>query len=312
MDGEPPRGRASPRSRAMSDFVLPFLGGMLVCAILAVPLALFMRREQERRARLSRRRAEDAERLAELGTMTGGLAHEIKNPLSTLSLNAQLLAEDVADLSVPDEQRRRITRRTESLRREADRLKGILTDFLQFAGRIRIDPEPQDLNVLVDELVDFFLPQALAAGVRLRATPAKHPAVARVDSALFKQALLNLLLNAVQALEALPPDGPARELMVRIEPATPTRARGGRPDGGAMHTVHVTDTGPGISPEHVSRIFQPYFSTKKGGTGLGLPTARRIIEEHGGTLDVHTEPRRGTDFILRLPAAETSAEPKRP
>jgi len=295
----------------MLQFILPFFGGMLVCGILMVRLALFMRREQQRRARTSRRRVEDAERLAELGTMTGGLAHEIKNPLSTLSLNAQLLAEDVTDLQVPDDQRQRIIRRTESLRREADRLKGILTDFLQFAGRIRIDPEPHDLNVLIDELVDFFLPQALAAGVQLRATLPRPPTVARVDSALFKQALLNLLINAVQALESMPPGaGPSRELMIRIEPAPAERTRSTANRGARLHTIHVTDTGPGITPEHLSRIFQPYFSTKKGGTGLGLATARRIVEEHGGLLHVHSEPGRGTDFILRLPAADAAADPR--
>jgi len=281
--------------------VLIFLGGMLICAILMVPLLMVMRRDQERRARVTRRRIADAERLAELGTMTGGLAHEIKNPLSTLSLNAQLLAEDIGELDLPADARQRIIRRTESLRRESDRLKGILTDFLQFAGRIRLDPEPHDLNVLVDELVDFFLPQALAVGVQLRTTLARQPTIARVDSALFKQALLNLLINAAQALETMPANSDrVRELMIRVEPASSHSP--------AMHAVHVTDTGPGIPAEHLSSIFQPYFTTRKGGTGLGLATTRRIIEEHQGSIEVHTEPGRGTDFLIRLPAA-ASADP---
>lgn len=290
--------------------VLIFFGGMLICGILMVPLLMVMRRDQERRARITRRRMADAERLAELGTMTGGLAHEIKNPLSTLSLNAQLLAEDVGDLDLPPDAKQRIIRRTESLRRESDRLKGILTDFLQFAGRIRLDPEPHDLNVLIDELVDFFLPQALAIGVQLRTTLARQPTIARVDSALFKQALLNLLINAAQALEAMPAKSDrTRDLMIRVEPAPSISPA---PDGSpAMHTVHVTDTGPGISPEHLSSIFQPYFTTRKGGTGLGLATTRRIIEEHQGSIEVHTEPGRGTDFLIRLPAA-ASADPSRP
>ncbi len=289
--------------------VLIFFSGMLICAILAVPLLMVMRRDQERRARITRRRIADAERLAELGTMTSGLAHEIKNPLSTLSLNAQLLAEDVADLDLPADTRQRIIRRTESLRRESDRLKGILTDFLQFAGRIRLDPEPHDLNVLIDELVDFFLPQALAIGVQLRTTPARHPTIARVDSALFKQALLNLLINATQALESMPANSDrTRELMIRIEPAS---SHSPSPDGSPpMHAIHVTDTGPGIAPEHLSSIFQPYFTTRKGGTGLGLATTRRIIQEHQGSIEVHTEPGRGTDFLIRLPAA-ASAGPSR-
>ncbi len=286
--------------------ILIFFGGMLVCGILVFPLLVVMRREQERRARIAKRRMDDAERLAELGTMTGGLAHEIKNPLSTLSLNAQLLAEEVADLDIPEDEQQRIIRRTESLRRESDRLKGILTDFLQFAGQIRIDPEPHDLNVLVDELVDFFLPQALAAGVQLRTTLARQPAIARVDSALFKQALLNLLINAVQALEAMPTNANrTRELMIRVEPASSADRSG---DERVMHCIHVTDTGPGISAEHLKSVFQPYFSTKKGGTGLGLATTKRLIEEHQGGIEVHTEPGRGTDFVIRLPSAD-SADP---
>lgn len=289
--------------------VLIFFGGMLICGILMVPLLMVMRRDQERRARITRRRIADAERLAELGTMTGGLAHEIKNPLSTLSLNAQLLAEEVGDLELPPDARQRIIRRTESLRRESDRLKGILTDFLQFAGQIRLDPEPHDLNVLIDELVDFFLPQALAIGVQLRTTLARQPTIARVDSALFKQALLNLLINAAQALEAMPAKSDrTRDLMIRVEPASSTSPA---PDGSpAMHSVHITDTGPGISAEHLSSIFQPYFTTRKGGTGLGLATTRRIIEEHRGSIEVHTEPGRGTDFLIRLPAAHP-ADPSR-
>ncbi len=286
--------------------ILIFFGGMLICGILMIPMLMIMRREQERRARIAKRRMDDAERLAELGTMTGGLAHEIKNPLSTLSLNAQLLAEEVADLDIPDDDRQRIIRRTESLRRESDRLKGILTDFLQFAGRIRLDPEPHDLNVLVDELVDFFLPQALAAGVQLRTTLARQPAIARVDSALFKQALLNLLINAVQALEAMPANANrTRELMIRVEPAAggaQSRSNGASP----MHAIHITDTGPGISAEHLKSVFQPYFSTKKGGTGLGLATTKRIIEEHQGAIEVHTEQGRGTDFVIQLPTADSS------
>ena len=122
-----------------------------------------------------------AERLAELGQMTGGLAHEIKNPLSTIGLNAQLLAEGIEDLPehepTPKDARQRLLRRLDSLRRETERLRGILTDFLTYAGELRLDPKPTDLNRIIEELADFFSPQAQHQGVRMRLDlhPAPHP-----------------------------------------------------------------------------------------------------------------------------------------
>src|SRR6185503_11116509 len=113
--------------------------GFAAGAIAMLPLMRTMLRRGETRARKAERRARDAERLAELGSMTGGLAHEIKNPLSTIGLNAQLLAEDLREASVPDDQRQRLLRRLEALARETQRLGGILSDFLQFAGRIKLD-----------------------------------------------------------------------------------------------------------------------------------------------------------------------------
>lgn len=277
-------------------FIAGFLAGGLATAIAAVVLSRKLLRRQRRLVAQAQRRAASAERLAELGRMTGGLAHEIKNPLSTIGLNAQLLAEDLAESTLPPEEAQRLTRRIDSLGREVDRLRGILTDFLQFAGRIHLDPEPIDVNELVDELVDFFLPQARDAGVRLRSQYAPRPAMALVDSSLFKQALLNLLINATQALQTQPkpPDGELeKELMIRVE------LEQGPP---RQVAVHVTDTGPGVAEDELARIFEPYYSTTGGGTGLGLPTARRIIEEHQGHIEVHSEVGRGSDFVIRLPS----------
>ncbi len=261
-------------------------------------------------ARDAERRAALAEHLAELGTMTGGLAHEIKNPLSTIGLNAELLSEDINDLpNVSPDEKRRLTNRIGTLYREIDRLRGILDDFLQFAGRMHLDPSTQDLNLLITELVDFFQPQAERAGVRLHAQLPTQPIHAQVDSHLFKQALLNLLINAVQAFEATPPsDTQPRELMLRLEnnhPPETSNQEQPQPENNNHNQIvlHITDTGPGISKEAIAKIFQPYFSTKKGGTGLGLPTTRRIIDAHGGHLEVHSEPNRGTDFIIYLPSA---------
>lgn len=285
-----------------------FTIGIIVGIVLTAALALIIGRRIMTHRLRAIRRVDEEKRLRDIPILTGGLAHEIKNPLSTLSLNAQLLEEDIDDLTGIDaDDAARIRRRTHSLRRESDRLKDILTDFLQFAGQHRLDAQEHDLNVLIDELVDFFVPQTLAANINLRASLPSTACMARVDSGLLKQALLNLLLNASQALQSdARTESKTRELIVRLEPASPSAPRDSR---NARHRIHITDTGPGIAVENQARIFQPYFTTRKTGTGLGLATTKRIIEEHGGTIELHSEPGRGTDFIIALPRAEDHKPP---
>lgn len=286
----------------MTPYFIGFGLGVLAAALLA---AVAWRRHQHRLL-LFARRAQAAERLAELGTMTAGLAHEIKNPLSTVNLNIQLLQEDLREvaghLAADDpnlEQLTRTQRRIDSLSRETQRVRDILEDFLRFAGRIRLDLLPTNINTLVEELSDFFAPQAQAAQIRIRTQFDANPAIAPVDAGLVKQAVLNLLINAVQAMtdarQAAPalPHGGCTELIIRTE----TRKKLGHNEV----VIHVIDTGPGIDADKIAKIWQPYFSSKKNGTGLGLPTTRRIIQEHGGSIDVHSELGRGTDFAINLP-----------
>ena len=281
--------------------------GLSIGVLLSIPLAAIWGRRTELRVRKLERRARAAERLAELGTMTGGLAHEIKNPLSTIGLNVQLLQEDVHDLSQDQglseshhEGLARVQRRLESLSRETYRLRDILEDFLRFAGRVELDPQPTDLHVMIEELIDFFEPQAREAKVNLRSQLIATDAIVPADAGLLKQAMLNLMINAVQAMtqarEKNQPHGGANELIIRTE-----RSRATTGGNGPEFHIHVTDTGPGMTPEVAEKVFQPYFSTKRGGSGLGLPTSRRIVEEHGGSLTVHADPGRGTDFTLSLP-----------
>ena len=271
------------------------LGAGVLCTLVAVRWRV---RRSRAKQQVAEERARSAERLAEVGAMTGGLAHEIKNPLSTIGLNAQLLAEAVEELPgdepVGPEVKQRLVRRLASLRRETERLRGILSDFLAYAGELRLDAKDNDLNAMAQELVDFFQPQAQSQGVRLRTDLAPGPLRATFDAALMKQAVLNLLLNAVQAMpagpDAAPDSGRPREVILR------TRAS----EQGVE--LHVIDTGPGIPPQVLEQMFRPYFTTKSGGSGLGLPTTRRIIEAHGGRLDVHTSEGNGTDFVVGLPA----------
>lgn len=232
------------------------------------------------------------DRLREIAHMTGGLAHEIKNPLSTIGLNTRLLGELLSELDLPPEQASRLTRRADALRREIERLEGILTDFLEYAGEPRLDAFPTDLNELVRDVTDFFLPQAQQRGIRLHVQLAPDQLVADVDGAQLKQAILNLMLNAVQAIESQPQQDEhsrQRELIVRTV----------RENDGIA--IHVTDTGPGMDASTLERIFHPYYTTKAGGSGLGLPITRKLVEAMGGKLALHSEPGRGTDVRMRFP-----------
>jgi signal transduction histidine kinase len=274
------------------------VGGAL--GALAAAFALRARlASRERRAIAAERRAQQAERLAELGSMTSGLAHEIKNPLSTVVLNAQLVGEEITDSELPETTKQRLLRRVDALGREATRLRDILTDFLRFAGRMKLDPAERDLRTLVDELADFFAPQAEQAGVIQRVELPQEPVVASIDAGLVKQAVLNLLINAVQAMSQQPPERP-RELMIRVEKGSaPQQPGSAAPPIEAR--IHVIDTGPGIDPSRHDAIFRPYMTNKPGGTGLGLATTRRIVEEHGGRVQLWSEVGKGSDFTLVLP-----------
>lgn len=278
--------------------------GIAIGLLLAIPGAWLYSRRTERKVMELERQARANERLAEQATMTRGLAHEIKNPLSTIGLNVQLLQEDAADIEraaehqpAIAEQAGKVRRRLGTLGREAVRLREILEDFLRFAGRIELDKQPTDINALVDELAVFFEPQASEAGVNLRTQLNAQPPMVHADPSLLKQATLNLLINATHAMADAKrdgqPTGGANELIIRTSRTTTkdTRVR-----------IHILDTGPGIPNDVKAKLFEPYFSTKRTGTGLGLPTTRRIIEEHGGELTLHTEPGKGSEFTIELPA----------
>lgn len=274
--------------------------GFAIGVVTTLAVVVWRLRRHLRRVRAAERRARDAERMAEIGAMTGGLAHEIKNPLSTIGLNAQLLTEGIEELPVEPEVKGPLTRRMSALRREVERLRGILTDFLQYAGQPRLEPVAADLNAVVEELVDFFVPQAEKAGVRLRSDLASGPLTAGLDVPHVKQAVLNLMLNAVQAMaDGTHPDR-TRELILKTHRGTDALRR-------PVVVLHVIDTGPGIGPERLARIFEPYYTTKAGGSGLGLPTARRLIEAHQGSIEVHSDNGQGTDFVVTIPAASPQA-----
>lgn len=262
----------------MSGFGSGLLVGWVSSLAVSAGVAFAAYRRYER----LQERTRQAERLAELGTLTGGLAHEIKNPLSTIQLNLQLLGEDLLpeNPAYP-----RLDSRLKTVQKETARLRDILDDFLRYAGRIELNRMPVDLNRMLEELVDFFSAQAQIQRVKLRLRPSDEQLVVPVDERLFKQAVLNLLINALQAM----PEAGGEIIL--------SAGRDGR-----SAIVQVTDTGRGMDEETARRIFDAYYSTKRGGTGLGLPITRRIVTEHGGSIRVESEPGKGSVFTITIPA----------
>lgn len=220
---------------------------------------------------------------AEIAQLAGGLAHEIRNPLSTLQLNLQLLAEDLQNPETPRE--RRSLQRVERLHHEVQRLHGILENFLRFARIQDLDLRPADLNQIVEELRDFYEPHAATKSIVIRTHFAGDLPRVLLEPDVFKQALLNLVLNAEHAMAS------GGELILTT-----------RRDGPSV-VLDVIDTGVGMTEDVRSRIFDPFFSTRAQGSGLGLPTTRKIIEGHRGTIRVQSEPGKGSRFTIQLPAS---------
>jgi two-component system sensor histidine kinase HydH len=242
------------------------------------------------------------DRLAFLSRLAGGLAHEIKNPLSTMAINLTLLEEDWRRGQVapaggeeprPTPREERSLKRIQTLKREVERLERIVKDFLEFVRGSGVNRRPHEVGSLVQEVLDFVEPENEAAGVRQRADIAFGLPLVLLDEAQIKQALLNLLINARQAM----PEG--GEVLVRVRRV------------GNDAEISITDTGIGMTEDQLERCFDVYWSNKKGGTGLGLPTTRRIVEEHGGLLRVISEVGRGTSFTMTLPLAVELAGERR-
>ena len=219
---------------------------------------------------------------AEIAALAGALAHEIRNPLSTIGMNLELLVEELRASENPRD--KRLLGKIEFVQRECGRLDEILKAFLQFVRVGEMDIREHDLNELVSDFIEFYRPQADEHEIELSPhLQSDLPRVA-VDDSLMRQVLMNLALNAQAAM----PAGGCLELQ--------TSARDGRVQ------LDLIDTGSGMDEETLAKIFQAFFSTRKGGSGLGLPMARKIIEAHGGTITCESEPGRGTRFTISLPA----------
>lgn len=220
----------------------------------------------------------ESRRLAALGAITSGVAHEIKNPLNSIALRLELLRERVGedapgaqeDLSV--------------LTEEVTRLDRVVRTFLDFTKPVNLEIQDVELRELAGGVLTLIEPQARARGVALRIDGPELRV--RADERLLRQAILNLAQNA---LDAMPGGGELRVTLSR--------------SGEGMCRVEVADTGAGISPEHRDKIFKLYFTTKADGTGIGLAQVFRAVQLHGGTIRLDSEPGEGAKFTIELPGA---------
>jgi signal transduction histidine kinase len=243
----------------------------------------------ERRA-LEAARAQE-QRLAAVGNLAAGVAHEIRNPLNAISVGLQRLRREFAPAE--DAARREYESFLEIIRGEVGRLNEIVSQFLSLARPARLTLTEEPLAPVLQGLAALLASQASAQGVRIVQELHLDGATVRMDKSQLTQAFMNLVLNALQAV----PSGGTVTI------------RSGLGPGESRASVAVSDTGPGIPAEHLDRVFEPYFTTKEGGTGLGLALARKIVEEHQGTIRAENGPGGGATFTVTLPV--TAPRPAR-
>lgn len=259
-------GREAPLAVTMSPVAYPS-GGAHYSIVLFRDLR--EQREHERRMR-------DATRLSGIVELSATIAHEIRNPLTSVSGSAELLLE-----RLHDEEAQRLAR---TIMREVERLDAIVEDFLTFTRLRTMELTQCDLNELVtDVAVLLYHNRRFKPSMKIIYRELPEPLPVVVDVRQFKQALLNLGLNA---LDAMPQGG---EVELTVEPRA------------SSVVITVRDTGTGIAPDVLARIFEPFFSTKEEGTGIGLYVTQRIIESHRGTITCSSEVGKGTTFRIELP-----------
>jgi two-component system sensor histidine kinase PilS (NtrC family) len=243
-----------------------------------------------------------SERLAAVGELSASIAHEIRNPLAAISGSVQMLEREADALGRTVEARRLM----DIVLRETDRLNLLITDFLQYARPGPIHLEPVALESVVSEVLDVFgsiLPE------NLRVVLDVPPALAvRADAAQLRQLLWNLTLNACQAM----PEGGSLCMEARaVAEPTPQEARSARrndlEEKKTWVEIVVRDQGVGMPPEVLEHVFDPFFTTKPEGSGLGLATVHRIVEEHGGSIRLESLVDRGTEIRIWLPRAEVTS-----
>ncbi|MGB9456406.1 MAG: ATP-binding protein [Bryobacteraceae bacterium] len=225
------------------------------------------------------RELQTADRLAALSRVSGGVAHEVKNPLNAILLHVEVARAKLAHGDTALEPQMDI------ISSEILRLDRVVKTFLDFTRPVELNLANMPLDEFVRDILDLARPQADASGIRVQAERKAEGVEVRIDRDLLKQAVLNIVVNAI---EAMPAGGE-----LRLESSA----------AGDTAEIRVSDTGPGIPPGLKEKIFRLYFTTKQRGSGIGLAMAFRIVQLHDGTIDFTSEPGKGTAFFIRLPIA---------
>ncbi len=272
-----------PENRILNFYVVPLQSDeKLAKNRQTVGLALILRDITE-----SRRQTEETievERFSALTMLAAGVAHEIGNPLNSLNIHLQLLQRNLS--KVPPKQRAALDESVNIARGEVARLDSIITQFLRAIRPQALKLQPEDLNEVVEEVLQFLGPEITDRDILLEKRLAKALPAISIDRDQLKQAFYNICRNSFQAMKA----------------------------GGILHvetkqdaehvSVVFADTGGGISPENITRIFEPYFTTKSDGNGLGLLIVRRIVRSHGGEVILESSPGRGLTVTILLPRSD--------
>jgi C4-dicarboxylate-specific signal transduction histidine kinase len=225
-----------------------------------------------------------SEKLAALGTLSAGIAHEMNNPLGIITSRIEVMLLDAEEHNLPPQ----VLEDLQVLHRATQRVARIASNLRSFARQTPREHARVDLNAVVQETLLLMQKPLEVDGIRL--TTRLDPALAPIlgDASTLQQVLLNLVTNAREAMAS------SGEIRIETSPAA-------APTGWVQ--LVINDTGPGISPEELLKVFDPFYTTKKTGTGLGLSVSYGIIQDHHGTVDVQSVPGRGTTFVLAFPAA---------
>ncbi len=224
-----------------------------------------------------------AESLAALTTLAAGVAHEINNPLGSISIRIQLL-EKLIRSEEPD--KAAMFKHVDIIKEEMDRLKHIVVDFLFAVRPMDIQLLSENLAPILEEVADFIQPEAERKGIEVKLSIDKNLPSVLLDKRHIKQALLNLIQNAMAAM----PDGGTLGISAEYS--------------GDEARISVSDTGTGIPEELLTKIFEPYFTTKKSGTGLGLTITFKIVKEHSGDISLESKEGKGSTFTIHLPVPQ--------
>jgi two-component system, NtrC family, sensor kinase len=227
------------------------------------------------------------EKLAALGQLAAGVAHEINNPLGTITIYAHLLLKG---LETEDPRREDVM----MIVSEAQRAKEIVQGLLSFARETKLRPGETDVNIVIEDVLGLVANQSLFHNIMVKKSLAPDLPTLLADATQLKQVFLNIVLNAAQAME-----GKGRlTISTALEKETVK--------------IRIQDTGPGVPPENIDKLFSPFFTTKEKGTGLGLAISYGIIERHGGRIDVETKLGKGATFIISLPVSVEKGESSDP